>query len=99
MKTFKIEPIPAPGEASQAEPVYHVKVDGHPVIGLSDSEAKNPLATQLFAVERELARTLEPQIRLKRRLDFPSKRVFLSGFRAGQNFTEQDLEARCWFAN
>jgi len=65
MKEFKIEPIPAENEQSQSEGVYHVTVDGDPVICLSDSEANALLPLNYSEQLGTLLRTLDPE-RLRR---------------------------------
>ena len=61
MKTFKIEFIPAEEEPSQSEGVYHVTVDGHPVICLSDSEANAALPLNNSQQRTHLLQTLDAQ--------------------------------------
>ena len=59
MKTFKIELIPAEGEPSQSEGVYHVTIDGHPVICLTDSEANAAFPLNNSQQRTHLLQTLD----------------------------------------
>ncbi|PYJ35863.1 MAG: hypothetical protein DME88_00870 [Verrucomicrobia bacterium] len=61
MKTFIIELIPAQDEPSQSEGVYHVTVDGHPVICLSDSEANAALPFNNSQQRTHLLQTLDAE--------------------------------------
>ena len=61
MKKFKIELIPAEGEPSQSEGVYHVTVDGHPVICLSDSDGNAILPLNYSQQKGYFLRTLDPE--------------------------------------
>jgi hypothetical protein len=71
MKTFKIEPIPAAEEQSLSEGVYHVTVDGRPVICLSDSEANAASLLNRSQQRMHLLRTLDPErlARFRKALD------------------------------
>ena len=65
MKIFNIEMIPSAEEQSQSEGVYHVTVDGDPVICFSDSEANAVLPLNYSEQLGTLLRTLDSE-RLRR---------------------------------